>query len=571
MKMKYALIGIAAMVITVAANVHAQTVQFAAVGSSAMYEEMGQAAATDLGCIWTTSSKTVVQPKDSRVGGGTLEQTTAWIAWTPGGGTCAAPGGSSVIYTYLNADSTVGNRCFFASPRCTIVVTTSYPAAGNNQLPGFTDNSLPSAIGTVVNGSSVNVAATDVRPEDSKFATERALTPCGNPIGGSTSQYLGLGYETTTTGVGTAIQGSSHQTAGNGSSFNIFDFNLMGTDPITSNSLPGTFTVTSVGAVPVVVFVNPSNESGFGSLLVTNIDRATLAGYLDGTYGRTADIINQQFASSAGGAVVYLREPVSGTYNTMEYAIPNSVESKTSQEVGLTVLAANTAGLSVPEFHCAGGVTGGLWDSTQNPLNENTTSLRGTTSPAGRYRAIGTGNMTKAVQATADSIGYAFWSAANFSAATSTNSKYLTVDGIDPIQQTWVDGLVPTSANELLGDVSLAHVKDGSYPIWSIVRLVSDTSGTGLTAATQLQSDATKFISPAQPDFVPISNLTVVRSHFAPPGVNFPSSGTNVPSNGTSTTAEAGGDVGGLVYSLQADGDYNLDNGTTTGNTGKRQ
>ncbi len=576
MKMRYALLGVAASALLFAANLNAQiSVQFAAVGSSAMYVEMGQAAASTLGCVWTTSSKTVEFPVDSRVGGGTAEGTTAWIAWSPGGGTCSAPGSSSVVYTYLNGDSTIGNRCYFAKPRCTITVSGTFPITGNNQLPGFTDTALPSTIGTVVNSSSVNVAATDIRPEDAKFATVRALTPCGNTIGGATSQYLGLGYQTGTTGVGTAIAGSTHQTNGAGGSFNIFDFNLMGTDPITSQALPGTFAVTSVGAVPVVVVVNPSNGNGFGSLLVSNVDRATLAGYLDGTLGRTSDIIAQNFASSNNGAVVYLREPVSGTYNTMEYAIPNSVQNKSSQEIGLAAIAANNAGANFPPFHCNGGATGGTWDPAQNPLNEDNHLARGTgSSPSGRYRAIGTGNELKAVQATADSLGYAFWSAGNFAGATASNDKYLTVDGVDPIQEVWSDGLVPTSGNDLLGNVSLSHVKDGSYPIWSIVRLVSDTSGVGFNAVQTLIADAGNFLSPSQPDFVPISALPIVRSHFAPPTVNFPSSaGTNTPANGDGpgANAEAGGDVGGMVYTQQADGDYNKDNTASTGITGKRQ
>ncbi|MGB6690003.1 MAG: hypothetical protein WBE76_19370 [Terracidiphilus sp.] len=39
----------------------------------------------------------------------------------------------------------------------------------------------------------------------------------------------------------------------------------------------------------------------------------------------------------------------------------------------------------------------------------------------------------------------------------------------------------------------------------------------------------------------------------------------------TRSEVEAGGDAGGLVTSLQADGDYNMDNGVATGNTGRRQ
>ena len=126
----------------------------------------------------------------------------------------------------------------------------------------------------------------------------RSLPPCASsppagPRSSAGSQYLGLGY-------------ARHQRAWEPRSRNrpgqrdrasghsmCFDFNLMGTDPIYGQALPGTYSVTSVGATPIVVFVNPSNESGFGSLLVQNIDRAILAGYLDGTYGRTADLIPQ--------------------------------------------------------------------------------------------------------------------------------------------------------------------------------------------------------------------------------------------------------------------------------------
>jgi hypothetical protein len=183
-----------------------------------------------------------------------------------------------------------------------------------------------------------------------------------------------------------------------------------------------------------------------------------------------------------------------------------------------------------------------------------------------------------------DSLGYGFWSAANYAKATATNAKYLTVDGVDPIQEVWVDGLVPTSGNGLLGNVTLAHVKDGTYPIWSLLRVVTDSSGVAFTAVgnastpNTLISDAYKFLSQSQPDFVPYTSLQIVRSHFVPPGFgvgfHFPSGGAgeDVACNGTgSGCIEAGGDVGGLVYSLQADGDYNADNITNTGNTGRRQ
>ena len=141
------------------------------------------------------------------------------------------------------------------------------------------------------------------------------------------------------------------------------------------------------------------------------------------------------------------------------------------------------------------------------------------------------------------------------------------VDGVDPIQEVYQGGLIPTSVNGQIGNVTLANVKNGSYPIWSKLRIVS-AGGSGVTS---LVAAAQNFLSPSQPDFVPAGSLSVIHSHFAPPGVNFPSSGTNVPANGGTCGTEVGGDVGGVVLSLQADGDYCADNASPTGQTGLRQ
>jgi hypothetical protein len=562
------------------------TVQVVAIGSSALFLELGQASANSQGCSWTAAKGTVIA-YDSRVGAapGTAENGATWITWTPIGGTCAIgatiPAGSNTnINVEMNTDSVIGNRCYFASPRCTIDV----PAAqigvnGQNSLTGFTDTALPQAIQVALNGQSFNTAATDIRPEDAKFASERLFTPCGTPVV-TGSQYLGLGYQTGTAGVGTTIKESPLSGSG---TFHVFDFNLMGSDPITSAALPGTYTVTQVGAVPIVVFVNPSDEAGFGSLLVSNVNRAVLAGFLDGTYGRTSDIITQTAAGGSSGvaSTVFVREPLSGTYNTMEYAVPDSVELKSGQDLGQAAVSANggTSGTTVPAAYC----NGSTWSSTMNPLVETASSLGRSVSSSnanpGRYRSIGTGDEVAAVLANQDSLGYAFWSAANFTKATATTGKYLTVDGVDPIQQAWVDGLIPTSGNELLGNVTMAHVKDGSYPIWSLLRLVSDPAlASGSTSPIQqLVTAAANFLTPNQPDFVHASQLTIVRSHFAPPGVTFPCFGSAVgtangqPANGTGTVLECGGDVGGLVYGIGSDKDYNTDTVSQYGNIGQRQ
>ena len=573
MKLTKSLIALTAVAIGLAGYAHAQTVQMVAIGSSALFLEMGQAAVLSANaptpCAWTVGKGTV-SAIDTRAGVGLTENGAAWVTWGPGSGTCAAPAGTYTVYTYLSTDSTVGNRCIFAVPACTMVFpSTAAGTAGANQLAPVVDTPLPAAVRAALSGASFNTSGTDIRPEDAKFATARALTDCGSPVtggapGSANAQYLGLGYATASGGhIGQAIKGS---TAGGGSSFNVVDFNLTGSDPISGSPVPS-FNVYDVGAVPVVVIVNPGNESGFGSLLVESLTRGVLAGYLDGTYGRTSDAIPEGYsASNTTVSTVFVREPLSGTYNTMEYAIPNNVQIQSSQDVGVNT-GYNVVGVG---NNLCSGIT---VNSAQNPLNDG--ALRGGNTSY-RYRAIGTGNEIAAVLSHVDSLGYSFWGASNFKAATATNAKYLQVDGVDPIQQVWTDGLVPTAGNGLLGSVSFANVKNGSYPIWTKLRLAS----TGGTGAATLSTLAQNFLSPSQPDFVPISQLLVVHSHFAPPAgahydTNFPSSGTNVPSNGTancnSGMPEAGGDVAGLVYTLQSDGAFCADTGIGGGQTGRRE
>jgi hypothetical protein len=562
-----AVLGTATIAIVLAANVSAkaQTIQFNAVGSSALFLEIGQAAALTpsigASCVWSVKSSSAnhAYALDSRYGTapGTTENGNIWIAWTPVTGSCATVTAATNIYAYISTDSTVGVRCYFASPKCTVnIPVANVGLAGAGVLgSSVAEVVLPAGIQTALNGQSFNAAGTDIRPEDAKFATLRALTTCGTPVAAG-SQYLGLGYQTGTTGVGSSIV-SAFDT----SSFHVADFNLTGTDPITSAALPGTFTVSDVGAAPVVVTVNPSDPSGFGNLLVQNVNRAILAGYLDGTYGHTSDINPAGYLAGGALSTVLIREPLSGTYNTMEYAIANRVDYQSSQDVGVIAVNANTAAQVAPLLFCT--AVGGTVKSTT--LNESILRTGGGSSL--RQRAIGTGQALSEVRLLKNGLGYGFWSAANFGGFNGTNGKYLTVDGVDPIQEVYQGGLIPTSGNGQIGNVTLANVKNGTYPIWSKLRIVS-AGGAGVT---NLVAAAQNFLSPSQPDFVPAGSLSVIHSHFAPPGVNFPSTGTNVAGNGSSCGTETGGDVGGTVISSQADGDYCADNASATGQTGLRQ
>jgi hypothetical protein len=602
MKFTKALLAIAAALLCAAGNANAQTVQMVGAGSSALFLELGQAAyhepSIGANCTWTTKygSANLNAPylTDTRVSPGAVDDGNTWIAWQQGTGTCAAPAGAYNIYAYVSVDSTVGNRCLLANPACTLSVPVANTSVtGSNLLAPFpsTDSALPAAVANALNGTQVNVAGTDIRPEDAKFATIRALTDCGVPVNGAVngapgSQYLGLGYATAS-GAHTGVQIiQSAEAQGTALAFNVLDFNLIGDDPISgggnNSSYPvPSFSVYDIGAVPIVVFVNPGDESGLGSLQITNVNRGTLAGFLDGTLGRSVDLIPEGYSGSSGVATtVFIREPLSGTYNTMEYAIPNNIEFQTSQDV-----AYNTASSDPDMPNCTTVGAGG--QVSDNPMEAAKTKrvIGSTTEHSWRYRAIGTGNMVKSVELTADSLGYAFWGSGNFSSATASNAKYLTVDGVDPIQEAFTDGLFPTSGNGLLGNVSLSNVRNGSYPIWSKLRIVG-SAGQGAAMASLFSSVIQNYVGPTQPDFIPISQLLVVRSHFAPPApssgynVNFPSSGTNLPSNGTTGCGgpvEAGGDVGGVVYSQQTDADFCKDQAATAnphptnGQTGRRQ
>ena len=349
-----------------------------------------------------------------------------------------------------------------------------------------------------------------------------------------------------------------------------------------------------VGAAPVVVFVNtqaPTTDGlfHFGNANVTNIDRFTLAGYLNGSITSTTALATTHDATDAAAAPVhvFLREPLSGTYNTMEFNIPASKEIATSQEIGVDPTTYK-------------GTTADANGNIGNPMNitvkKTNISTLGTVNSAGimeglvnssRQRAIGTGDMVNVVAYTtgctivdgaaiptgcvgADKLGYAFWGYGNFSygaKGAAVTTKYLTVDGVDPLYSAANPNPVATgvfpycdatnfSAGETCPPVPMDNIKNGSYPIWTMYRVV-----TKLPVPTLVQQLVTKAqdnsVVGVVRDFVPANQLTVFRSHYTQAGI--------APSNGhisvKGVVAETGGDVGGAVYQVQADYNHILDYG----------
>jgi hypothetical protein len=543
---------VGAVLVALSANSQAQTVAVNGLGSSAIFLELGLAAssattATPAGlgatCLWTENVNSVVAT-DTSATGSLQDKGNAFVAWTPGTGTCSAPV-SPTIYAYLQTDSVVGNRCLFNGTLCKIAYPTSNPAT-NNLILTTGEVSLPASIANALNSSSVNVAGTDIRPEDAEFAIARALKPCGTAVA-TGSQYLGLGYTN-----GTTIN-SFFST----STFNVINF-----------TLPTAYTVTPIGAVPVVVVVNsPSASTGFNAAGITNLTSSALAKFLDGTYSYTNQALSTPAATGLAVTTI-IREPLSGTYNTMEYNVPNNTTLKTSQDVGLNQPAA--------QKDCSGT------SASPNPMNIATTS------GGARQRAIGTGQELSSVLATPTSLGYGFWSVANFKAFTgTTNARYLTVDGVDPLLNTsstsgitysTYNGALPLAGSAEMANVNLLNVANGTYPIWSMVRLVNAGS-TAPAAVTNLANASQNFVqsgsSTARPDFVQTSSLSVVHSHVVPPaGAGEPTSAANghvgLPTS-VCTATELGGDVGGTVLTLVADSTYCSRNGVKTGQTGLRK
>jgi len=518
MRMMTKFLGIAVALSALTVSVHAQTAAFVGAGSSALFLELGDAAGTPttsspagLGavCVWSQKGG---KTTSLTVSDGAIESGQSWIAWTPGtansASTCGTIGTSTKIYVYVQLDSVLGNRLYFNSGKLGDVSASPAGAATDNLIHKANSAiveqaTLPTAIWTALTptgGVALTAAGTDIRPEDAAFALLRATATTGCGVAISGSQYLGLGYT-----AGTSVISSYYSS----STFHTNTFSL--------SSKP--YSVVSVGAAPIIFAVNTSG-TGFGSA-VTDISLANLQKYLEGRIGSTSYVTG---AAGASAATVLIREPLSGTYNTVEYAVPNTVSNQQSQETG----------------NCNGSVP------NTNPLHLVASDGSG----GYRNRVIGTGEAVSTLLATNDALGYAFWSTGNFANVGITGSaRYLTVGGYDPLYDrsaanySTIKNTIPTAGNGYLTDVTFSDLNNKNYPIWSMLRLVTGT--TPDTYVTHLVAAAQHFVNSTNlPDFVKASDLSVVHSHFTPPGV------TTTPNNGGSCGTEAGGDVAGVILAL---------------------
>jgi hypothetical protein len=537
-------------IIGVVPKAHAQTttVKVMLAGSSAMWQSMALAAYNSGKCVsggtapcfhYTGSNFNLADGRPTVKGGSTaVDLGNVWLVWD-------SNATSINIWAYIKVDSAVGDRCFYAQPRCNVNIS-SFPAPANlisSTLWGdSTSDSTPPAIVSALFTSGtllVNAAATDIRPEDALFATCRA----NSKLGGGTDGLAGLGYGANTSGVCPAfgaalanLEGSDILSAypGSTSTAHVVAFNISGKDPFTGTPVP-TAVTTSVGAAPIVFITQRQ-----GALAtVTNATDADLHAAFGGS-----NCDASAFGASAAPIQVYLREPLSGTMNTTEYTVFRYKDfSGTSQETGV---------------------------AAQNPL------AKPCTAGGKRFRAIGTGEEVKSVLNSSanngtDGIGYTFFSYGNVtSIADSANYGYLTLNGIDGIfhkygttidpGQPAIAGALPSSSTLPAtcagnfpcaeskiwsGNLSFPNLRNGSYRAWSVLRLVS--TGSVLPSTNLLVAGAQTFAVNTVPDFVPAlkvgstdPGLTLLRSHYTQEGV--------APVN-VGTSGDKGGDAGGCILS----------------------
>lgn len=495
-----------------------------------------------------------------------------------------------------------------------------------------------------------NAAGTDIRPEDALYATTRLLTTIP-----TTHQLTGLGYNNAACGgdgltTGSKIGCPIYDSFGQNKVFNTLTFKLTGADPIGGGTVPANTTF-AVGAAPLVVFVNNGDTAsgqgfgavdGSGNYIFNNINRQVLAQVFQGRTHCTTDLLGS--SASVGKPIqVVMREPLSGTYNAFEFTavrtLGGSSNTATATPIATSAKSNDYSGQEEGvdpslNFNTGAGCPG---NSAAAPNGSETCGdpvwLQTASGGCGaglRLRSIGTGLEVPAAlglknsgaSVVTDGIGYTFWSYGNLAPATSTVGHYLTVDGIDPLFNT------PGGANDTNPNpngaynapqcnlnslpcfaLPFTHVKDGTYPLWNVLRIMSfanvgsGSSATVVTPAAVLNMiayDEQEVANPARntSDFVPFLNtlanggtltspswtgnlnLFVFRSHYQVTG------GPNKPDNGhhscisggvatftgvalkggttghTTCLIDAGNDMGGSVLTVQSDVDWNLDAGT---------
>jgi hypothetical protein len=550
-----AIVALAALV-AVSSVANAQGVKFLGVGSSAMFTGSGVASFNDI-CSTRTGSdchhysikgknandgNNFAQAVDSRNASIPAEGGNLWVVWD----NATSP---VTVWGYLTVDTIVGDRLFFATPRGQLQVDSGVlTTAGMNLIASnlffnaqtglnqADDASLPSSVLTVIQ-TTFTAALSDIRPDDAKGATNRILAA----YNGTSLNGLGYGVTSANCPSATSLIGCPILGSWGGSKATPVQFNLSGgKDPFTGLTVPKS-TVIPYGAAPIVFVYNDTNPSGLGAGGFTDWSFTTATQFYEGKKGLVQDLPG---ALGTGPLNVILREPLSGTYTTTEWntfrvqLAPKYLPAKDSQEKGVDLSQGTCPGLGCPNPLQLAGADGGV-----------------------RLRGIGTGQVISGnsnvggVKNLADSIGYTFFSYGNV-APIAAVAKYVTLDGVDPLNSSYTDGTIPTCTAPcpVTPGTSFPHLRDGSYRTWSILRVVTDASGSNLTNAQAIVTSTQKLVNSIVPDFVP-----AVATPDGDPGMPYYKSHFKVAGGGTKGTIsngnpgqgkENGGDVGGCPFQI---------------------
>ena len=529
---------------------------------------------------------------NSRGGSIKSDVNTLWLVWDSH---TTSAGLSPNFVAYIKVDSVVGDRCYYAQPRCDVTTagfSSTFPAATNSITvwpDGSTDdnggsNPVPTNIQnlfTAATGPKVSAAATDIRAEDGMWATCRANSNFSN--GTTPDQAMaGLGYNANNAAgvcppnVGAAtptsqLDGGDISDVQSTTVAHILAFNVNpgGKDPFTGTTVV-TGTTVPAGAAPIVFI----SHIGIGSDPLASVTGVTDS-QLQALFLKTGGGCDGPTLGGTSGPIdVWLREPLSGTYNTTDanvFSYPDL--SGTSMEAYLTP-------------------TG-----TGNPLNQQCPA-GGTT--GNRIRGIGTSHVIDTgtvTDTTNDSLAYTFFGYGNVKAASDTacsahtgTCRYLKLNGIDPIFHKYYNsgdpapvdpgqphaatGEIPSASDNTgitgcstglpcredqiwKGGLSFPNLRSGQYSAWSVLRLISD--GTALSNIKNLVAASQVYAAVNTPDYVPVvvipantstgfpgdPGLQLLRSHYQQVDNNGVHLG-NAPVN-DATTGDVGGDMGGCI------------------------
>jgi len=567
-----------AVVAVPAAQAQTVTVKVLGAGSSAMWQTAATGAFVQLagagGGHFTvkgtcTGTNNCAQIADSRSTSIVPQTGNLWVVWS------SLTASSVKVWAYISVDSVVGNRTYFATTstgtRATSLQldpeldTTGPPAADSNLITSNLwgcDNGttlsggvctgtpiLPTVVFNALQNHIFTAGFTDIRPEDAYYASCRVLNPLD-----ATGAADALGYGTIANcGSATGININSAFTTNYAQPV---DFKIKGTDPITHGTIKG-FKVVDVGAEPIVILVNRTNTTnglglGGATPVITDVELPVLQTLFSGAAPNSPNpgagcFASQLNASATSNVNPILREPMSGTMNTFEHTNIRC----SGDPLNETCLAG-----TVPDLSQESGI--GQPTSTASPTNPLNLQCAG--GGGSRMRVIGTGEMVgNGIKTVTDAIGYAFFSYGNVSKiAGSASYGYLTLNGVDGIvsgSNVYTNGQLPVCTSGAGTGVcpaapgsSFTHLRDGTYRSWSVVRGVSDFSGANLTNLKALVAAIQNNVNLTTPDFVPFVStggdpgLQLVRSHFPQAG--------RTPNNGGTCGAEAGGDMGGYILTV---------------------